>query len=330
MSDTTHISWCDSTWNPWRGCTKVSAGCANCYAEKLVTTRMRGKWGKGAPRVRAAKATFNAPLRWNKKPRVCDQCGTAYRIYLRCNCGSLMDTHRRRVFFGSLMDWLDPEVPVEWLADALDIVRRCEGLDFLMLTKRPQLFQRRLIDVCNWRKATGEGGQPEEFYYWLERWLDDDPPGNVWVGASVEDQRRADERVPELIKVPAAVRFLSVEPLLEPVDLLKLCPNCDGSGGVDSGGVDFSGRAISVPCPGHTVPVDWVIVGGESGPNRRDCGAEAIVDVVRQCQAAGVPVFVKQGCSSRPGQQGRIPDDVWSLKKFPVDPCRDSSIMRVR
>lgn len=325
MSDTTHISWCDSTWNPWRGCTKVSAGCANCYAEKLVTTRMRGKWGKGAPRVRAAKATFNAPLRWNKKPRVCDQCGTAYRIYLRCNCGSLTDTHRRRVFFGSLMDWLDPEVPVEMLADALDIVRRCENLDFLCVTKRPELWMNRIQGVIEFSYLSAP--RRMLLYHWCYDWAHgiytESVPKNVWIGTSVEDQKRADERIPELLKIPAKVRFLSVEPLLEPIDLVST-----GALGCDCPPIEREDGWMEERCSGHckfyqnssdkTSRMGWVIVGGESGPHRRDCGVEAIVDLTRQCQAAGVPVFVKQDCAARPGQQGRIPDHIWRIKNFPL------------
>src|SRR5947209_9909116 len=124
MSQNTKIEWADDTHNFWRGCTKVSPGCANCYAEKLVTTRLKGRWGKGAPRIRIQD--FDAPLRWNKKPWVCDGCGQhlpdrtvlGFGEHTRTGCSS-KSWHRRRVFSLSLADFLDEEAPIEWLADTL-------------------------------------------------------------------------------------------------------------------------------------------------------------------------------------------------------------------
>lgn len=263
----------------------MSAGCKNCYARNLVN-RFGGDFSK---RTKAAPATFNAPLRWNKKPWVCNVCGDIFTEVEAQNHAhndhTMPQLHRRRVFLGSLMDWLDPEVPAEWLADVLDIVRRCEGLDFLTLTKRPQLWRSRLAEAGPYLT----NGFPVN---WLHEGT---PPPNVWIGTSVEDQRRADERMPALLTIPAKVRFLSVEPLLEPVSLLGRIGNVPGGS-----------------------PIGWTIVGGESGPNRRDCGVEAIVNVHDQCRAAGVPCFVKQDCALKPGQQGRIPENVWKCKEFPI------------
>ena len=211
------------------------------------------------------------------------------------------------------MDWLDPEVPIEWLADVLDIVRRCPGLDFLMLTKRPQLWRSRLAEAGPYLT----NGFPVN---WLHEGT---PPPNVWIGTSVEDQQRADERIPELLRIPAAVRFLSVEPLLKPVDLSSGTYASNGMGVVwDAFGrvahtphCDYTAKGLTPPAgPG----VSWVIVGGESGHNRRDCGVDAIINVHDQCRAAGVPCFVKQDCAAKPGQQGRIPENVWKCKEFPI------------
>ena len=144
-------------------------------------------------------------------------------------------------------------------------------------------------------------------FSWISDWLKGVPPSNVWFGVSVEDQKRADERIPELLKIPAAVRFLSVEPLLESISFNRI-------------GSDNSARNILTGKQGWLTTgnhVDWVIVGGESGKGRRDCGVDAITDMARQCQAAGVPCFVKQDCAAKPGQQGRIPDEVWSVKQCP-------------
>ena len=315
MGESSHIAWTDDTWNPWIGCRKVSPGCKNCYAETLVNGRMGRDFSK---RVRTAPATFNAPLRWNKKPWVCDRCGEATQIFkdlastgAGASCGKCgaMEFHRRRVFSLSLGDWLDPEVPVEWLADMLDVVRRCPGLDFLLLTKRPDLFRKR-IGTC---LDNDKGTFPDSYRIFLLAWLGEtrfvraEPPPNVWIGTSVEDQKRADDRIPALLKIPAKVRFLSVEPLLEKVNLDFWYDACEEEYG---------------PYPGSHNPTNelhWVIVGGESGPHRRDCGVAAIVDVARQCQEAGVPCFVKQDVSARPGQQGRIPDDIWSLNSSRSD-----------
>jgi protein gp37 len=262
-----------------------------------------GVWGPGKPRVRAVPATFNAPLKWNKKPWVCDRCGAArsYQGHEKsasaCTCISgNKESHRRRVFSLSLGDWLDPEVPVEWLADMLDVIRRCPDLDFLLLTKRPELWTERMHDAYRSYRNTESGMATAN---WLGEWTrrtPSNPPSNIWLGVSVENQEAADRRIPELLKIPAKVRFLSVEPLLEEVNLEHWLIEGGGGG------------------------IDWCIVGGESGPNRRDCGVDAIVSVAEQCQADGVPVFVKQDCAAKPGQQGRIPDNIWRLKEFPTTP----------
>ena len=302
MSDTTNISWTDSTWNPWVGCRAVSPGCQNCYARTLVNGRMGGDFSK---RRRTAPATFNAPLKWNKRPWVCDQTDDASseREAVSVGMGFAAATfHRRRVFSLSLGDWLDPEVPIEWLSDMLDIIRRCPGLDFLLLTKRPELWVERMRAVANTgdREDGLTGSNPTTrlgncvAYDWLNHQF---PPGNVWIGTSIEDQKRADERIPELLKIPAKVRFLSAEPLLEPVRFRTPA--------------DFI-------APNGTCGIHWVIVGGESGYGRRDCGDNAIESIAAQCRASSAACFVKQDCAARPGLQGRISADVWSLKQFPL------------
>lgn len=293
MGDKTNISWCDSTHNFWRGCTKVSPGCTNCYAETLVTTRLQGEWGKGKPRVRAKD--FNAPLRWNKKPWVCDGCGKAFDhpdIYC-CGIGS----HRRRVFSLSLGDWLDDEVPIQWLADMLDIVRRCPDLDFLLLTKRPENWMLRMVDVMGLHCRIGANSTAQsDNRVWAASWMSGEAPPNVWIGTSVEDQQRADERIPELLKIPASVRFLSVEPMLGPIDLRY--PTFNGADSLNS----LEG-------------IDWVIFGGESGPGARPCNIEWIRDGLKQCQAAGIKAFIKQLGSNivipHPQFQG---ESEWHLK----------------
>lgn len=316
MAESSNIAWCDDTWNFWRGCSKVSPGCVFCYAEELVTRRLGGEWGKGAPRVQS-KSTLRDPFKWNKKPWICDACGRTalcdkfgQRTTGMCECRGMTTFHRRRVFSLSLGDWLDPEVPVAWLAQMLDTIRQCKNLDFLLLTKRIELFGSRLNEasqaVCDQPEGEFfESDGDSELVQWLELWLAGESPKNVWLGVSVEDQKRADERIPLLIATPARIRFLSVEPLLEHVDLHLdriLVPDI---------ATVFGGAEAS---PG----IDWVIVGGESGTQRRDCGVQAIESAVTQCVHAGVACFVKQDSHRFPGQQGRIPDHIFKIKQFPT------------
>ncbi len=298
MGEHTKVKWADSTWNPFRGCRAVSAGCANCFAKKYVN-----RFGDFSKRVRASDATFYAPLRWNKKPWVCDLCGEAHHGVTEqgyCpQCGCAADAHRRRVFFGSLCDWLDDEVPVGLLADALDVIRRCQNLDFLCLTKRPELWRRRISQYID-SQLDGMSCPrlPRDTYDFIVQWLHGTPPSNIWLGVSVENQQTADERIPMLLQIPAAKRFVSYEPALEAVDFArwiytgkircvngycsfnfspKTCPVCHGEGWIQN----------------HQ-HVDWLIVGGESGPHARPCNIEWIRSTIQQCRAAGIPCFVKQ------------------------------------
>lgn len=281
MSENTKIQWCDHTFNPWEGCAKVSPGCANCYAENR-NARFNGgesvNWGRGAPRRRTSAANWKLPLRWNAGGEVCVDCGGYRGEDQECECGqigAIGKTRRARVFCSSLADWLDDEVPVEWLADLLTLIHGTPNLDWLMLTKRPENWKDRLGLACDLNDA----GVPicrYDVYDWIMRWRNRGKfPNNVWIGTSVEDQKRADERIPELLKIPASVRFLSVEPMLESIDLKYACFN-----GADSFGT----------MPG----IDWAIFGGESGPGARPCNLEWISDGVKQCVEAGVAPFVKQ------------------------------------
>lgn len=284
MAETTKISWCDSTWNWVRGCERVSEGCANCYITSTTPFRTSGQ-KHGDPRVVAKDATFNAPLAWNKKPWVCDMCGTFCTVgngeslvacpTCRCTCYA----HRRRVFSLSLGDWLDPKIPVPVLARALDIIRRCEDLDFLLCTKRPELFPDRMSDAFFAAGNDHTLGHSTATFI-RDWWYQKRPPENVWILASAENQKRLGERVPHLLRIPAVVHGLSCEPLLGSTSLGRWI-----------GHTQFTREwkeANSVQT------IDWVIVGGESGSKARPCNVEWIRSVKDQCQAAGVPVFVKQ------------------------------------
>jgi len=284
MGENSKIEWCDHTFNPWEGCTKVSPGCANCYAEARNKRYGLDNWGPGKPRRRTSEANWRKPVQWNKTI-LCGACGRAQKIGKenRC-CGGVMSgpvqTWRRpRVFCASLADWLDDEVPIEWLADLLRLIHETPNLDWLLLTKRPENFKPRLQAVKEWlgKRINGTNDRDIEWCRvtdWLASGSGDQrasapkPPNNVWIGTTVENQEYADKRIPELLKIPATVRFLSCEPLLGPLRI-KDALRCD-------------------------VPIHWVICGGESGPNARPMHPDWARSLRDQCQAAGVAFHFKQ------------------------------------
>lgn len=292
------------------GCRRVSPGCVNCYIEFSTPIRVRGL-KHGQPRLRTSEGYWKQPLKWDREHAELNK--------------NIALTDRPRIF-PSLCDWLDDEVPIEWLADFLKLIHDTPNLDWLLLTKRPENFDDRIEAVCE-LLANRRQGYGTEYYdtrclamewgYLKNNKACGGGPDNVWLGVSVEDQKRADERIPALLKIPAKVRFLSVEPLLEAVDLSPwlwqlpdpICANCPQD-------VDCECGFKTAKDNGRTV-FDWVIVGGESGSDRRDCGVKPIVDIATQCQAVNMPVFVKQDCAFKPSQQGRIPNEIWDLKQFP-------------
>lgn len=281
MSANTKIEWATHTWNPWEGCTKVSPGCANCYAAVRNHRFGMDNWGAGKPRRRTSAKAWETPERWHQ------ECWQKY---------AGMD-HRPRVF-PSLCDWLDDEAPIEWFADFLALIYRTEEIDWLLLTKRPELFEKRLLAAQAFWAARGIGEPEFEF---VEDWLNGKAPQQVWVGVSVEDQKRADERVPMLLNIPAVIRFLSCEPLLGTI------------------------RLFFKPWPPVAV-VDWIIVGGESGPKARPCDVRDIMVLIFQGKDFGIPVFVKQLGSRPMNRNGRLP-----LKHHKgCDPEEWPAMLRVR
>ncbi len=254
MAENTTIQWCDHTWNPWRGCARVSPGCDHCYAEALSRRNpaVLGVWGEDGTRPQGNAAYWRLPYRWD---RTAERDGARHKVF----CGSLMDIWEDRP------DLLEPRRRVLWTA------YECQCLDFLFLTKRPQNIGMLL------RAATVLSTETPH-----DNWLNlqtRSPRPNWWLGCTVEDMPRARERIPELVAIPARVRFLSCEPLLEPLDL---------SPWLEQGGIR------------------WVIVGGESnqgGATARPFDLEWCEEIVEQCRAAGVPCFVKQ-LGSRPVAAG--------------------------
>lgn len=280
MSEETEIAWTDSTLNFWSGCSKVSAGCAHCYAESLSDRGMGniGKWGKGAQR-QLHESAFKLAVKLNKKPWIADDDGKAYGPSIVVY-NPHEKFHPRRIFSLSLGDWLDPEVPVEWLARMLDTIRQCNQVTWQLLTKRPELWRDRIELIHDIEQAAPD----REFGSWLYRWLFVQPPENIWIGTSVENQETMVQRVPYLLGIPAAKHFVSAEPLLGPLELNY------------NFWLDGRGRREdkTLTEPGFHKHIDWVIAGGESGRNARPCNVQWLIDIKDQCEAAGVPCFVKQ------------------------------------
>jgi protein gp37 len=226
VGDNSAIEWTDATWNPITGCTKVSPGCKNCYAERLAM-RLQAM---GNPRYRAGfevtlhRDQLDLPLRWRQP---------------------------RRVFVNSMSDLFHEAVPEPFIRDIFNVMVSAGWHTFQVLTKRAGRV-RRLAPTLPW-------------------------PPNVWQGVSVETGRYI-SRIESLLHVPAAIRFLSLEPLLGPLPHLPL----DG--------------------------IDWVIVGGESGPRSRPVEVEWVRDIRDQCRDAGVPFFFKQWGGRTPKAGGRTLD----------------------
>lgn len=280
MAEQSAIEWTDHTFNPWEGCQKVGPGCDHCYAENRNARWNHGtavNWGPGAPRRRTSAANWRKPLRWNA------EAAAFAEVYDR----------KQRVFCASLADVFDNAVHPGWRSDLFDLIYMTPNIDWLLLTKRignvAGMMQQLEIEAL---------------------------PVNVWLGATVVNQQEADRDIPKLLATPAAVRFLSCEPLLGEVRLDRIHEEFDGGLGHSwescLNGKRFSpwaGDDEDPMIPGHP-KIDWVIVGGESGAGARPMANEWAQGIVDQCQRASVPVFVKQLSSGGPKA-------IKDLKQFP-------------
>lgn len=282
-----NIEWCDHTFNAWEGCTMISPGCANCYAENRNQRFHGGKhWGPGAPRLIRSDAYWKEPLKWDKEAAKRQDELTARRKAIGAKDGPEWHARRPRVFCSSLADWLDEEGPIDQLARLMTLIHATPNSDWLLLTKRPQNWKRRIPEAI--RSITTLDGKNGDVWQWMVDWFGGLAPANVWIGTTVEDQQRADERIPELLKIPARVRFLSCEPLLGPVNL------------VGRAWTGQHGRAAQQWEDGAR-SIDWVICGGESGPKARPMHPDWAGSLRDQCQSAGVPFLFKQWGEWMPG-----------------------------
>lgn len=270
MAENTAIEWADHTFNAWTGCTKVGPGCDGCYAEAWAKRSGTVRWGSGEPRRRTTPANWRLPVKWNAQ--------------------AAAEGRRFRVFCSSLADVFDNEVPVEWRVDLFRLIAATPHLDWLLLTKRIGNAWPMMLEVA---KRCGGGEQPM---------------ANVWLGATVVNQAEADRDVPKLLAVPARVRFLSIEPMLGPINLYRVAL---------AEGLDLCAlRGLERPheTAAYRTPlgrIDWVICGGESGPKARPMHPDWARSLKQQCQAAGVPFFMKQMT-----KKAAIPDDLM-VREFP-------------
>ena len=341
MSDTTSIEWTDATWNPITGCSVHSPGCTNCYAMLLAGTRLKNHPSRegltretgGRPKwtgeVRFNMDWLDLPLRW-KRPR--------------------------RIFVCAHGDLFHESVPDEWIDRVFAVMALCPQHTFQVLTKRaarmreyltakkvvkrictiaadlristapdpkrwPKKFHARLQSSAKFTAWVADGGiaatifnreEPNRDWPSWVCW----PLPNVWLGVSVEDQQRADERIPDLLNTPAAVRWLSCEPLLGIVDLTRVClmPKTPGSGraGIHldalsarycEAGTRYIGDwdvSADYPKNAPSLSLDWVVVGGESGPGARPIHPDWARSLRDQCAGTGVPFFFKQWGAHRP------------------------------
>lgn len=297
MGEFTAISWSDATFNPWIGCTRVSPACQHCYAETADKRRLingETHWGKDAPRHVTSDVYWRQPLKWNR-------AAAAQGRNMLVFCASQADVFEDRP------DLLEPRRRL-W-----ELIEATPNLTWQLLTKRPE----NILSMVPLR--------------WLL--LDMAWPSNVWVGTTVEDQERADLRIPQLVDVPASVRFLSCEPLLGPVDLsrwlhlewmdsLRL-PEEPRSFRTEDGDGGW-GREMFAYLADQQPAVQWVIVGGESGAHHRSLDLGHARDVVEQCAAADVPCWFKQVGGQRPTSGGDLLDGR-EIHQFPYAHIQEAS-----
>jgi protein gp37 len=249
MAKETGISWTDSTFNPWWGCSKVGPGCDNCYAESLDHRTGGDHWGTDkTPRIMSA-SNWQKPLNWNRRQEA-------------AKFAWLNDDRKRRVFCGSMCDVFDNNAPEGQRERLWPLIHQTSNLNWQLLTKRAPNISRLL--PSNW----GNGFD------------------NAWIGVTVENRKHGLPRIDVLREIPAVVRFLSIEPLLE-----------------DLGRIDLSG-------------IHWVIVGLESGPNARVISPEPVLNIKHQCDEQGVPFFFKQWGGHRRDKGGCLIDGR-EYKQFP-------------
>lgn len=322
MGDKSKIEWTEATWNPVVGCSIVSPGCTNCYAmkmagriEAMATARTTAEGSPGTLATHYAgttRRTKTGPV-WTGELALAPD-----HILLQ----PLKWRRPRMIFVNSMGDLFHENVPDQWIDKVFAVMALCPHHTFQVLTKRAE----RMRNYFAGRSAGDPWAEAADAISDMLRMYDhvtvlepkDIPLPNVWLGVSAEDQKRAEERIPHLISTPAAVRFVSAEPLLGPIDFRNL--DIDGDSVMDAvsrlsaadvwrsdwdpsvtrttledaieGFEDWGGTYP--PSETRGPGLDWIIVGGESGPGARPMHPDWARSIRDQCQAAGVPFFFKQ------------------------------------
>ena len=249
MAKETGISWTDSTFNPWIGCTKVSPGCDHCYAEALMDTRWgQVRWGNGQERRRTSPSNWRQPLKWDRD----------HEAFASTHGG-----RRRRVFCASLADVFDPEVPDAWRQDLWALIDQTPHIDWLLLTKR----------IGNAQRMQPPRGWPK----------------HLWLGATIVNDEEYQRDLPKLLRIPAALHWVSVEPMLGPIRANATLSN-----------------------------LGWVVCGGESGAGARPIQRAWIDQLRRDCEQWNVPFFFKQWSGPRAGGDALL--DGAEVKAWPSLP----------
>lgn len=358
MADGTGIEWTDATWNPIRGCSRVSEGCRHCYAETVAARFSgRGQPYEGLARF-VDRPDGSSEARWTGKVRLVEEALTLPLRWRR----------PRRIFVNSMSDLFHEKVPDEWIDRIFAVMALSPNHTFQILTKRPERMRAYFAET--WQPAPARdfiiGGEkitipaetrPGDRWDQVERAIDEltadklfeqdrfwtsdgeligrpawprQPMPNVWLGVSIEDQVTADARIPILLKTPAAVRFVSAEPLLGMVDLVRAGgatnvhhhPDNDLSNEATRGAIGAivraATRSIGVPM------LDWVIVGGESGPRARLMHPEWASLLRYQCEGSGIPFFFKQWGEWVPRRAlGYLPPGI-DIDRFDYDGMNDA------
>ncbi|WP_157253146.1 DUF5131 family protein [Nonomuraea typhae] len=273
MSDKTKIEWSDATWNPVTGCTKISPGCDHCYAEGIARRFAGGKAFPNGFDVTLQPKRLDQPLRWREP---------------------------RRIFVNSMSDLFHEDVPDEYIAQVWTVMAKTPQHTYQILTKR-HARMRSVVRRIAWRLPTTEGrsqGVRGSVAYVQNSELLNEHLGapevlpNVWLGVSVENQQWAETRIPALLETPAAVRFISAEPLLGPVNLRRLQVRGRVIDCLGGDVVDPSDGAVLYGTPSV---LDWVIVGGESGPGARPMHPDWARGLRNQCQGYAAFHFKQHG-----------------------------------
>ena len=327
MGNKTGISWTDSTWNPIRGCSRVSEGCRHCYAEGMAARFSKpGQAYEGLAVMQNHKPHWTGqiafvekhlmdPMRWGQILDDCRMCGAGPND--TCMHGSKASPgssrwRPRRIFVNSMSDLFHENVTDEMRDKIFTVMALSPQHRFQVLTKRPK----RMLEYLN-------GDWCGRLIPWLHQWQER-PEGwgvmletvngvlpNVWLGVTVENQQAADERIPLLLQTPAAVRFLSCEPLLGEVNLEEL-PSHSGIGRHLDALSTFRDKHADIK-----YGIDWVIVGGESGPGARPMQQAWARSLRDQCESSRVPYFFKQWGEWVPTTDPKIAE----ARGIPLEQC---------